>query len=55
MLKENYQDGDAFPAKDMNGITALVNGLSADGSITEVKIVTSLPTSADSKTLYLVK
>ena len=55
MLKENYQDGDAFPAKDMNDITTLVNGLSADGSITEVKIVTSLPASPDNKTLYLVK
>ena len=55
MLKENYQAGDSFPAEDMNGITALVNGLSADGSITEVKIVTSLPASPDNKTLYLVK
>lgn len=54
MLKENYQDGDAFPAKDLNAITTLVNGLSADGGITEVKVAASLPASPGSKTLYLV-
>ena len=54
MLKENYQDGDYLPAKDLNDLTTLVNGLSADGGITEVKIAANLPTSPDSKTLYLV-
>ena len=55
MLKETYQGGDSLPAKDMNEITALINGLSADGSFTDVKVVTALPASPDSKTLYLVK
>lgn len=56
-LKTNYVDGDKLPAKDVNAITALLNGLSQNGAITEVQVVAALPADAAShpSTLYLVK
>lgn len=56
-LKNSYADGDKLPAKDVNAITTLLNGLSQSGTITEIKPVTALPSDAASHetTLYLVK
>lgn len=52
-LKTNYADGDKLPAKDVNAITALLNGLSQNGTITELKPVSTLPTDAASHTTTL--
>lgn len=56
-LKTNYVDGNKLPAKDVNAITTLLNGLSQSGAITEVKVATALPSDAASHatTLYLIK
>lgn len=53
------QEGDAFSAENMNGlenrILAGFQSLTADGTISEVKIVTALPSNPNEQTLYLIK